>query len=133
MRFNRLLAVVCLLALLCVVAFGPRVYAQSGNVIGRNLSAIEDKSTVLRADAVSSASNLTLYIVWSETAAAGTVVIEAAHDPGYRGTWARLVEIPWSGANRVDEFAISGVHIAVRARITQTITSGSVSVHEAHR
>jgi hypothetical protein len=70
----------------------------------------------------------TFYIVWSVGSAAGSVVVETAHDPVYTGLWSNLGTSNFSAANKVTSISISGVYAAVRIRIATAITTGTVDV-----
>lgn len=73
--------------------------------------------------------NLTAYVVFSTGTTAGTVVIEAAHDDTFTGTWANLATVAWAAANRVHQVDVKGNQRAIRARISVAITGGTVDVH----
>lgn len=68
------------------------------------------------------------YVVWSAGATAGVVVIESAHDATYTGTWASLATVNWSAATKVDIAQITGIHRALRARISTSVSNGTVTV-----
>jgi hypothetical protein len=129
---NRRLWLVVVLVLLGLIARPARVHAQFANQIG-SLAAINSISSVLGPQTLFPARDVTMYIVWSTGTTGGTVVVEAAHDPGYTGTWAPIGTIVWSGANRVDEFAVQGVHLALRVRVTATVTGGTALIATAYR
>lgn len=72
---------------------------------------------------------IAIYIVGSAGVGAGAVQLESSHDPAYTGTWAAHgspVTVVASAALRV---GVSGVIGAVRARISTTVTGGTVSVY----
>lgn len=81
------------------------------------------------ADQVANLRETVAHVVFSAGAAAGTVLIEGAHDAGYSGTWATLATINWAAASRVHQANITGVHLALRARISSAITGGTVDVY----
>ncbi len=68
------------------------------------------------------------YVNFDHTSAAGVVVIETAHDPSYAGTWANLATVTWSAIDKCHYVALTGVFAALRARISTTVTSGTVDV-----
>ncbi len=68
-------------------------------------------------------------IVWGAGCAAGAVVVEAAHDPAYAGTWALLATVPWSAASKVDVVNVTGVYEALRHRISVGVVGGTVSTY----
>jgi len=68
-----------------------------------------------------------IYVEWSAGVSAGAVAIETALTKDYSGTWAPLGGVTATGASRVDVFAYSGATAAVRARISTTVTGGTVT------
>lgn len=74
---------------------------------------------------------LVIYIVFAAGSAAGTVLVEAAHDGTYTGTWSVLSTVNWAAASRVHHVAITGCHLAVRVRVSSDITGGSVTIFGA--
>lgn len=70
----------------------------------------------------------TVYASWSSGTSAGVVTVETAEDDGYTGTWASLGTISWSAASKQDVMQITGALRAVRARISTTVTGGTVTV-----
>jgi hypothetical protein len=69
-----------------------------------------------------------IYIQWSAGTGAGGVTVETAHDPNYTGTWAPLATVAWAAASKEDVVQVTGIHAALRARISTTVTGGTVSV-----
>ena len=59
---------------------------------------------------------------------AGVVTIESAAHKDYTGTWASLGTVTWANANAAQSVSITGVHLALRARISTTIVDGTVDV-----
>jgi hypothetical protein len=78
---------------------------------------------------VSRVREIALYVVFGAGTTAGAVVLEAAPDAAYTGTWANLATVSWSAATKVGLAQASGVHLAVRARISTGIVGGTVDVH----
>lgn len=72
---------------------------------------------------------ITFYVVFSTGSAAGTVLIETAHDPTYTGTWFTEATVTWAAASSVKAVSITGNFIAMRARISSAITTGTVQVY----
>lgn len=68
-----------------------------------------------------------IYIEWSAAVTAGAVVVESAFNEAYAGTWANLATVNWVSATRVDIVQITGVHGALRTRVSTTITGGTVN------
>jgi len=79
------------------------------------------------------------YVVGNGAVGAGAITFETAHDPEYTGTWTVLPTFtaPATGqvnpltvaANAVLMYKHQGVLAAVRARISTTITVGTVTVY----
>ncbi len=69
-----------------------------------------------------------VYVQWSAGTSAGAVTIESAHDASYSGTWAPLGTVTWTAASKEDLLQITGIHLAIRARVSTTVTGGTVSV-----
>ena len=83
------------------------------------------------ASAISGAAQCTeygIYVEFDGTSAAGTVLIETASSPTYSGTWAVLATVNWGAANKSHYVALTNSLLAVRARISSAITSGTVTV-----
>jgi hypothetical protein len=77
------------------------------------------------------------YIVGNGAIGAGAITLETAHDPLYAGTWAALVNdlaTPTPNpvtvvSNAVVIYTYVGALAAVRARISTTVTTTTVSVY----
>lgn len=93
-------------------------------------SAVNDQG-VVQQDAIANLSELVIYVVFGAGVSAGVVKIEAAHAADYAGTWAVLATVTYAAASAVQEVAISGPHLAVRARVTTTIADGTVDAYAA--
>lgn len=70
-----------------------------------------------------------VYVVWGAGTGAGVVTIESAYTSTYAGTWAPLTTVTWSAASKTDLFAITGVHGALRTRVSTTVTGGTVNTY----
>lgn len=99
---------------------------------------VSTKSMLSAASALSTAASIgpgympqcretAIYLQWSAGVASGAVTIESAHDPAYTGTWAPLAVVASSGASREDIIQITGVHAAIRTRISTVLAGGTVS------
>jgi hypothetical protein len=67
-----------------------------------------------------------IYLVWGAGVGSGGVTVETAHDPNYTGTWAPLVVVPWSAASHEDVVQITGIHGAIRTRISTVLAGGTI-------
>ena len=93
------------------------------------LSAVNATGTVLGPAFASQARETTFYVVFGPGTTAGGVTIESAHDPAYSGTWsAQSTAVAWAAASRVHTVSITGVFLALRARISTAIEGGTVTV-----
>jgi len=72
---------------------------------------------------------LVFYTLFDLGTTAGQVTIEGAHDAAFTGTWASLSKVNWAAGNRVHHTAVTGVHAAVRVRVSIGIANGTVSVY----
>ena len=69
----------------------------------------------------------THHIEWGEGVSSGIVAIEAAPRPSYTGTWEILDTVTFDGtAPKVDIVRLEGSYGAMRHRITQIVTDGTV-------
>lgn len=68
------------------------------------------------------------YIKFGAGCNGGQVVLETAPDSTYSGTWAILSTTDFSAENKVHHVAVTGCFKAVRFRISQAITGGTVTV-----
>lgn len=73
--------------------------------------------------------NAVVYAVWGAGTNAGVITVESAHTTTYAGTWASLGTITWMAATKADLLALTGVHGAIRTRISTTVTGGTVSTY----
>lgn len=80
-------------------------------------------------DFASRVREMSFYVEFSDGVTAGQVVFEAAHSVAYAGRWAKLASVTASGGGRVHHVAVTGVHFAQRARITQAVIGGTVNVY----
>lgn len=76
-------------------------------------------------DGLGNARSTVVYVIFGAATTAGSVVIEAAHDKNYTGTWANLATIAWAAATRVHQAYIPGPQIAIRVRVV-SVTGGTV-------
>lgn len=86
----------------------------------------QDEAAVIQPQIVKNARELAIYVVFGAGTSSGAVVIEASHDPEYSGTWANLATVNWAAATKVHEVSVTGVHKAVRMRISTVIAGGTV-------
>lgn len=70
-----------------------------------------------------------VYVNWGAGTGAGAVIVESANSTTYAGTWIPLATVAWSAAGKADLVAITGVHGAIRTRISVTVTGGTVSTY----
>jgi hypothetical protein len=93
-----------------------------------NASMVGDSATI-GPDRLSHIQELALYVVFSKEAMGGRVIIEGAHLPGYPGRWVPLGDVEWVSSDAVEYRAVTGVHLAIRVRITEAPVGGAISVY----
>lgn len=69
-----------------------------------------------------------VYIIGSSGITAGAVTVETADVTDYSGTWATLAGPVTLAASTQNVVQVSGVLAALRARISTTVTGGTVTV-----
>lgn len=70
-----------------------------------------------------------VYVNWGAGTGAGSVIVESANASTYAGTWFPVATVAWSAASKTDLVALTGVHGAIRTRISVTVTGGTVSTY----
>jgi hypothetical protein len=70
---------------------------------------------------------LAFHVIWSAGVNAGQVKLETAFDTTYAGTWAPIATADFV-ASTVQVVQATGAYRAVRARISTTVTGGTVDV-----
>lgn len=68
-----------------------------------------------------------VYVEWGAGTGAGGVTVESAYATTYAGTWAPLAVVAWSAVSKADLVQITGIHGAIRTRISTTVTGGTVT------
>lgn len=69
-----------------------------------------------------------IYVDWGTGVASGAVQIETAVDDNYTGTWAPLQLVTFAAAApKQDVVQITGVHWAIRTRISTVLAGGTVN------
>lgn len=69
-----------------------------------------------------------IYVSWSTGVSSGAVTIESAVDETYASTWAPLQVVTYtSGSPKQDIVQITGVHWALRTRVSTVLAGGTVS------
>ena len=97
-------------------------------VIMDGQAADETTSTVIGSSIASQVQQSVFYVVWSAGVSAGVVQIEAAHREDYTGTWASVGTVTFATASTVHRVNVTGVHLALRARISTAVAGGTVDV-----
>lgn len=127
-------ASIALVTLIVMMALAPFVFAtdkpatQGIPIMLNAASALNATGTVLGTGTMTNCRESAVYIQWSAGTSAGGVTVETAHDSAYTGTWATLgAAIPWVSASREDVLQITGIHGAIRTRISTLIVGGTVS------
>lgn len=89
----------------------------------------QDVVGMVQRDRTGVVQQVAIYVVFGAGTSAGVVMVEGAHDPDYTGTWANIATVTWAAASRCHMVAITGVHRALRVRISTAIVGGTVDAH----
>ena len=71
------------------------------------------------------ARSVLVFVIFNAGTSAGSVLVEAAHDKNYAGTWALLATVTWAAASKAHQVYIPGPQIAIRVRVV-SVTGGTV-------
>lgn len=85
-------------------------------------------ATALGPGTVSRVREVTLYVRTIGAVTSGQVLLEAADDPAFTGTWVALATINPNATDTMFTASVTGVHLALRARISTIIGGGTVDV-----
>ena len=66
-----------------------------------------------------------IYVYFSADTTAGVVEIETADNPSFTGTWANYATVTWAAGDAQQHVAIIAPLLAIRARISTTISGGA--------
>ena len=75
------------------------------------------------------ASEWVVHAEWLAGTSAGAVTVESAPYEGYTGTWQSIGTLTWSAASKADGLNFTGLHGAIRMRVSTTVVGGTVRVH----
>jgi hypothetical protein len=130
--FNTHLTVWCLIVVLIGAGFLLPVRASETAVTSSNglvaATTIGDTHTAIGPGFMSRGRETAVYISWAAATTAGVVKVESANSEAYTGTWATLATVTFAGtAPNQDIVQITGIHGAIRTRVSTTLTGGSVS------
>lgn len=76
----------------------------------------------------SNSSHFKVDLQWGAGTSAGVVQIETAPSCGFTGTWSNLTSFTWATADSIDSWRGTGPFVAVRARISTTVTTTNKGV-----
>lgn len=69
-----------------------------------------------------------VYVDWGTNVTSGAVTVETAVDQNYTGTWAPLQVVTFSAtAPKQDVVQVTGVHWAIRTRISTVVAGGTIN------
>jgi hypothetical protein len=74
------------------------------------------------------ANEVTVYVTYDSTAAAGVVTVESAPDINFTGTWKSHGTLAFATTNTVHSTTLTGALCALRARVSSAVTSGTAVV-----
>lgn len=83
----------------------------------------------VQGDVLANARETAAYVVFGAGTSSGQVVVESAPFAGYAGTWAIVATVNWAAADKAHLAAITGVHLALRVRISTIIGGGTVDAY----
>ncbi len=86
-------------------------------------------SAVIVRESLSGAEGIGIYVVYSEKAAGGDVVVECAPLLGHQGKWAKLDVVSWVEGGRCHYVGTDGPHLFIRVRLLDDVIGGTVSVY----
>lgn len=84
---------------------------------------------VIAPEIVKNAREIVIYIAFLALTSAGVIEVEGAHDPNFTGTWVSIGTITWSAASKCHKVSITGVHKALRVRVSTNLVGGPVDGH----
>mgnify|MGYP001570439934 CR=1 FL=1 len=93
-----------------------------------NVSADETTSVVLGPGRVSRIREVTMYVTTVGAVTSGQVLLETAADPAFTGTWVVLATINPAATDTAYRASVTGVWLALRARVNTAIGGGTVHV-----
>lgn len=70
---------------------------------------------------------LSIYVYFNATAAAGTVLVESAPYRNYADTWVTEGTVTFSAASKAHRVSLNLLAGAIRVRISSAVTSGTVT------
>ena len=82
---------------------------------------------MIRSGVLSQTTEFVFYTTFSVGTTAGVVVYEGAPYDDYAGTWSNLATVTWATADTTHRTNVTGLHMALRARVTTTIVGGTVT------
>jgi hypothetical protein len=101
------------------------VVAQPAFIIVQDAQTTGDGTAIDRRGAPT----FTFFVEWSAGTSAGVITIEEAADATYTGTWSSLATVTWAVADSTEAVHLGPApYGAIRARISTTVTGGTVTV-----
>lgn len=82
---------------------------------------VNDVTEVLGPGRLSTAKEVLFTITWPAGSTQGQIEIEGSDDGAFTGSWAPLGSVPWSAANRKDQFRFSGGESNLRGRCSTAV------------
>lgn len=68
------------------------------------------------------------YVGFRANCTAGVIAIEEAPYVGYTGTWVSIGSVTFSAADKMHRVASTGIHSAIRARVTTAVDGDGADV-----
>lgn len=121
------------MVLLVLIGFGGYSLSAKEDLVTSNpttlLSGAATGSATLDNGVMPGCRETAVYVSWGAGTNAGVVTIESAHSSTYAGTWAPQASVTWSAASKEDIIQITGIHGALRTRISTNVTGGTVDTY----
>jgi len=105
--------------------FGPVLVMDAKTALNEVTDSLREKFSTVE---LANINELTWYFVFSVGCSAGKVKAEEAHNFAYAGTWALNGSEVVFGDNVVKTVKVTGVSAAQRARISEAIVNGTLSI-----
>lgn len=125
------LSVIFLLGVLagyCVTVSASEVAVVSQTQMLAAQSVDETASTAIGSGFMSRCRESAVYVEWATGVTSGVVQVESARNAAYTGTWAPLATVTFAGtAPNSDLVQITGIHSAIRTRISTVVAGSTVS------
>ena len=77
-------------------------------------------------EGLANARSVVIFIKYNAGTSAGSVVVEAAHDKAYTGTWVNLATVAWAAADKLHQVVVTGPQMALRVKVASVTGANGV-------